>query len=497
MARIKRIGSMLEGERRSLGKSKGEGAILPGTTYDAQTQEVPQSQLIRVHTSEEALKTKQKGEMERLADEYVSFLNKVEIDCDVVYEAEKIAKKRSFFNGKNIFMKNQEETSFGMVKFGKRPISEGMRIFVGHNNAPCLKIKSKPLLFEWDPDLRDLHLGVRIDTRPYGCPKIEQYDGSTVRIKGYVYPARTQRRKNICLDAYITTASEHIDDRKTEDVEFSEAHKGELLDLITGHNSKRELLEELKIEEDDFASARLYVVPPNKAWKMKNHYIVSYGQDARIGIFASMKAFHGIRNPEYTTILIGFDKEEANSGGTSGAKGKFLESIVGQAIKKELKIDSKDLTASLIGEIYNKSYAVDTDTDVGSTDRDCEREKEIIKESIGRIGQGVFILGQDGDWDSDQISTRLVARIRNIAIRNNIVSQVIDNPIPIDEDTIPTFGEYFTNRGIETLCISSVVGGLHSKEEISSRGDLYQTTKLYKAILRDKRPFTIEPKIIR
>ena len=65
-------------------------------------------------------------------------------------------------------MTNNERTAFALVKFRKKPTSEGMRILYGHNDARCLQAKSKPLNFEWDIDLRDLHLGVEVDTKEYG-----------------------------------------------------------------------------------------------------------------------------------------------------------------------------------------------------------------------------------------------------------------------------------------------------------------------------------------
>jgi len=490
MARIpkKRNGlPILEGEKLRLGRTKGDGIVEPGKTYVPADQEVHPTQLVRVHPAEEVLRARQREDMERYVQDYIKFLNKVEIDCDVVSEARKIAETRGLFNKRNMFITNQEETAFGIIKFGKRPVREGVRMFVFHNDSPCLKVKPTPLLFEWDPDIRDLHLGLRVDTIPYGSPHLHQFEGSSVRVKGYVYPARTQRKKNLCFEAFLASVSQHIDDRETSETEFSEAHPGELLDLVTGDDSKQEFLQRLKIEADDLASSRLYVIPFTRAYALPKHYVISYGQDARIGAFAAMRTVHGVRRPEYTTILIGFDKEEVGSGGTGGAKGKFLEEIISAAIRESMRLKKGEVTSGIREEIFSKSYAINCDVDVGSTDRDYNRG--IIKESIGKLGYGVFILGQDGEWEGDQVSTRLIARIRNLAIRNNIVSQTIGQPISTDEGEVPTFGEYLTNKGIETLCVSSVVGCLHSKEEVSHKADLYQTIRLYGSIMRDKRPF--------
>jgi len=475
-----------------LGTTVGGGRVRGGETYIPQDFEVHKSQLTRSHPTIEVMGKRQMTRMYKYIDEYMTLLDEVKTSTDLVRKSQSMLEEGEFFNGKNLFLTDKEENAFAAIKYGKRPIRNGARIFAFHNDAPCLKVKSNPLLFEWDPDVRDLHLGVRIDTHPYGCPQIHKYEGTSVVIKGYCYPAKTQKRKEIEMEGYISAVCEHTDKRKMEETDFEEGHPGEALDVITGHENKKELLKDLGLEADDLGSARLFVLPLIESKKLKN-YVTGYGQDCRIGAYNALKAMLEIKNPEYTTILLGFDREEVGSGGNVGAAGEFMKRTMNAAISQDPKMSSREKNQGLLGKIYENSFAINTDVDVGSTDR--EESRGVIKESIAKLGYGPFILGQDGYCESDQVSARLVSRIRNIFIRNDIVSQMVGSPLSVDEDSIPTFGEYLIHKGLETLCVSCGVGGLHGTEEITSEGDLFFAIQGYKAIMQDPRSFNSSLKV--
>ncbi len=335
-----------------------------------------------------------------------------------------------------------------------------------------------------------MHTGLRFDTFPYGNPQNYQYSGRNVTIRGEVFPINGRKRK-IEFRGIIPGHSVHVDPR-TSETSFQEAHLGEDLDVSTHFSSKEEFLEEFKLESDDFLSSRLFVLP-DVVTEMQGNYIYGYGHDAKIGLYTSMRALFESK-PQYTTLLIGFDREEAGSGGTSGARGKFLEDVIINTLSESPEFVGNGINERTIRGILNRSYAINADVDVGATSIE---ESNVRYSSVGILGRGVGILGQDGEWDSDQVSQRLIAKVRRVFRKAGIISQGIGNPQSVDAGTVPTFGDYLTNRGIETLCLPCVVGGLHNTTEVIHKGDLYYAFEGYKALLETGGAWDNNPVIVR
>lgn len=457
--------------------------------YDPSS-EIHPSQLIRRNPSFEKLRTYQKERAKSYANDYINFLNHCKIAPDVVDEVWKMSKESGFGSRKNdIYMTDKERTAFALVRFGKKPIKEGLRILYSHCDSPCLQAKTKPLLFEWDPDLKELHLGVEIDTHGYGGILPHQWTGKDLLAFGWSYI--NGKRKKYSFPVYSSDRAQH-----TEPTE-GRVHKEEFIDLVTGHSSRKDLLKEMGLNgEWDFARTRLYFVPDvtakcffkdggkrKKANKKLNRYLISgYGQDDRIGVFSSVKALTEINNPKYTTIVIGFDKEEVGSGGLAGAKGKFFERVLNKTLIVGDKRNLENITVALREDLYEKSLAIDADCDVGST----HREEEVTdKRNIAKLGCGVFISGTDGYWEGDQVSPWVVDRIMTSIQRRNVIFQTIGNPLHADEGEVPSMNEFFVDRGIPTLNVCAPLGSLHSPVEVSHMGDLYSTIQAYKAFIEE------------
>ena len=119
----------------------------------------------------------------------------------------------------------------------------------------------------------------------------------------------------------------------------SEVIEGEKLDLLIGNSplDKAEGLDEeeketikanvlhiLKenygIEEEDFASAELEIVPAGKARDcgFDRSMILSYGQDDRVCAFTSLFAMLDVENAKRTGCCLLVDKEEIGSVGATG-----------------------------------------------------------------------------------------------------------------------------------------------------------------------------------
>ncbi len=454
-------------------------------SYYPVEKEVDISQRTRAHPAIKGMPKAVLRAIDAYADEYIEFLNKIQITPDAVNEAVSMFEKNRK-SDKDFYMTDEEGTAFSAVRFGKRPTSEGVRMFFTHCDSPCLELKVNPLLFEWDTDLRDLHLGVELDTIGYGGINPHQWTGRRLLVKGWAYI--NNQRREISFPVYSAEVAVHTDTRLEQDTSFREAHTLDSLDLIPGDRSRKEFIKRLEFfSEMDFARARLYAVPIATAERLHDYYITGHGQDDRIGIFASLKALLSSR-PKYTTIVFGFDKEEVGSGGLSGANGKFLEQTIDEILFREEGKAPENITESLLRHLYGRSIGINADVDVGSTDKE---EDVVDKRNVGKLGYGMFISGYDGMYEADQISPKLVDTIMSAidsnpeSKKNNrkIVVQTIGSVVSPDNGQVASMNEYFVKRGIPTINCCVALGSLHSPEEISHVGDLYHTIKAYKAII--------------
>ena len=453
-----------------------------GVTYDPVKNEVHISQLIRRHPTVDKIVPYQRRQIDDYVERYIDFLNRIRIAPDAVKQVLEMAKESKFYKGRNFHIINDDKTAFALVKYGKKPINEGLRIIYSHCDSPCLQLKVKPLNFEWDIDLRDMHLGVELDTIPYGGVHAHQWAGRRLHLTGWT--VIKGRRRNINLPVYSAEISPHADTRREEDTGFSEAHKQESLDLISGHKSRKELIKEIGFTgEEDFARTRLYAVPIVKAEKLHKFFITGYGHDNRIGVFTSVEALFK-SNPKYTTIVIGFDKEEVGSSGSGGAKSRFFEEVINEILTRNTR-KPENITQIVREEIYRNSIAVNADVDIGSTDKEIDN---IDVRNTAKLGYGMFVAGTDGIMESDQQSPKLVDRIMSVLERRRVIFQTIGSPVPADKtESVATMNEFFINRGIPTINCSASVGSLHSPEEIVHIGDIYYTIKGYQAIIEDPR----------
>ena len=103
---------------------------------------------------------------------------------------------------------------------------------------------------------------------------------------------------------------------------------------------KENILELLKkmydIEEDDFISAELEIVPVGKAKDcgIDRSMIIGYGQDDRACAFTSLLAILDTEGVKRTTCCLLVDKEEIGSVGATGMHSKFFENTVAEIIDR-------------------------------------------------------------------------------------------------------------------------------------------------------------------
>ena len=227
---------------------------------------------------------------------------------------------------------------------GEKPLTEGMRILGAHIDSPRLDLKQNPL-YESDGF-------AMMDTHYYGGVKKYQWVtiplslyGVVVKKDGTVVDVMIGEDENDPVvgvtDLLIHLSADQLQKTAAKVIE------GENLDLNVGsiplddeekETVKRNILkllqEKYDIEEEDFLSAEIEVVPTGKArdFGIDRSMVMGYGHDDRVCAYTSLMAILDIDTPEYTSCCILVDKEEIGSVGATGAQSLFFENTIAELL---------------------------------------------------------------------------------------------------------------------------------------------------------------------
>lgn len=301
---------------------------------------------------------KELEELEQLNDEYKEFLNrgKTERECAAVtiemvkaagYKdlADIIQKDKKLKAGDKVYAVCMNKT-LALFMIGKKKIENGMNILGAHIDSPRLDIKQNPL-YE-DSDLAYL------DTHYYGGIKKYQWVTIPLAIHGVVAKKNGEIVEIVIGEdekdpvVFISDLLIHLAGGQLEK-KGAKLIEGEDLNIIVGNrplegedknavtaNILRLLKEKYDIEEEDFISAELEVVPAGKARDagLDSSMVLSYGHDDRVCAFTSLAAFLSFKKVDTTACLLLADKEEIGSVGATGMQSKFFENTVAEVLDR-------------------------------------------------------------------------------------------------------------------------------------------------------------------
>ncbi|MCK4588917.1 MAG: hypothetical protein KAT77_00615 [Nanoarchaeota archaeon] len=500
------------------------------TGYDRPEHDIPKDQTIRYYPSLGKLGLGKRGfkkavreNIERFVNDYTNFLAKLNTPIDVVDEVLRQAqfKTNGSFqkgfrlfqhpdskndNGKsnNYFVTEDDGLSFALVKYGqgKKPyvLEQGLRIIFAHTDSPCLMVKTRPELFEWDPELKELFTGARLDTLPYGGVNVYQWLGKSVYVSGWeanrnlkikrIEFGKRGEEKLYGVQGFVPDISgQHLSAYvRDPSSSLGESFNPETLDIILGNESKKAMREYFSFKSDeDWATARIFAVPNTVPHIMDNTFVTGYGHDDRCCVYAAMRALFRSKSP-FTTLVFFLDKEEVGSHGNSGAQGQFFERVISDLAEGEPKeYWTTESLSKRIKKIMRNSIAVNADVDIGSTHAE---QSHVDRENVARLGYGPFVKAQDGVFDDNQISPRHVRFMRNLAERPFSRSPVVIPAqfVGLSQKADEAGGAssqciYFNNKGLPTIDAGVGVGGLHSPEELLHGGDLFWLTEYLKGVL--------------
>ena len=295
---------------------------------------------------------------EKLIENYKDFLTNGKTERECVNQIVELAEKKGYKNiddvtelkkGDKVYIK-QMNKAIALFEIGSDSLEKGINILGAHIDSPRLDAKQNPL---YEKDCM-----VYLNTHYYGGIKKYQWTTLPLAIHGVVCQ-KNGKIINVVLGEdendpvfCISDILPHLAQDQMKD-KASDFIKGEDLDLIMGSvtpenkNSKEEknrgkknilklLNEKYGIEEKDFESAELEIVPAGKARDLglDRSMILSYGQDDRSCAYASLAAMLDQKAEDRTTCCLCVDKEEIGSVGAPGMASNMFENMIAELIAR-------------------------------------------------------------------------------------------------------------------------------------------------------------------
>ncbi len=438
------------------------------------------------------------------AEGYRIFLseNKTERECAAFFVEE--VKRAGFENldeviaagktlkaGDKVYAMNKKKMVAAFV-IGKRPVSEGMRILGAHIDSPRLDLKQNPLYEDTDMALLDTHY--------YGGVKKYQWVTLPLALHG-VIAKKDGSVIDVCVgekeddpvfgvsDLLIHLSSEQLDKKASKVIE------GEDLNVLVGSiplesedekecvkaNVLRILCEQYDIEEEDFLSAEIEVVPAGKArdYGFDRSMIMGYGHDDRVCAYPSLAAIAEVSDVEYTSVCLLVDKEEIGSVGATGMESRFFENTVAEVMAL-----TGETSALLLRRALRNSKALSSDV---SAAYDPNYPSVMEKKNAAYFGRGIVFnkyTGARGKSGSNDASAEYVAEMRKVMDDADVCFQTAELG-KVDAGGGGTIAYILGNLDMQVIDSGVAVLNMHAPWEIISKVDLYEAYKGYVAFLHN------------
>ena len=390
--------------------------------------------------------------------------------------------------------------AIAMFLVGSKPMTAGMNILGAHIDSPRIDVKQQPL-FEQDGF-------AYLDTHYYGGIKkyhwvaqpmalhgvVVKKDGTTVEINVGENP---EDPVFFISDLLVHLAGEQMNKPAAKVIE------GEALDLIIGGKPfmvkkedseemepakeavKTSILEILKntyeIEEADFLSAELEIVPAGKAREagFDRSMILGYGQDDRVCAYTSMQAMLDVEEVDRTICCLLVDKEEVGSMGATGMQSRFFENSVAELM--ELMGEYSELK---LRRCLANSCMLSSDVSAGY---DPNFAGCFEKKNSAFLGKGMVLnkfTGARGKSGSNDANAEYIAHIRNIFEKRNINFQTAELG-KVDVGGGGTIAYILARYGMNVIDSGVPVLNMHAPWEATSKADIYETYRGYKAFIEE------------
>lgn len=437
-----------------------------------------------------------------LAEEYKDFIsvNKTERAC--VKAGVAMAKACGYRDLAEVVRRNETlkpqdkvyqvmmDKSIVLFHIGERPLEEGLHILGAHIDSPRLDLKQCPVYENTDIAFLDTHYyggikkyqWVTLPLALHGI--IVKKDGSRVTIELgekeddpvfcisdlLVHLSADQLQKKAAAviegeDLNVTFASIPLADTEKEAVKA---------------NALRLLKEYYGVEEADFVSAEIEVVPAGRARDcgIDRSMVLGYGQDDRVCAFTSLKAMLEMERVEKTAVCLLVDKEEVGSQGATGMQSRFFENALAEVMDRlqdysELKLrralQHSKMLSSDVSAAFDPNYA-----------------NVMEVNNCAYFGKGLVFnkyTGSRGKSGCNDANAEYMAELRAIMEKDGVLYQTSELG-KVDQGGGGTIAYILANYGMEVIDSGVALHNMHAPWELCSKADIYEAKRGYQAFLK-------------
>lgn len=443
------------------------------------------------------------SELEELNSNYIDFLSDCKTERECVKETVRQAREKGYKSLEEVIEKGQPlkqgdkvyavcmNKTVALFNIGKIPMEQGMNILGAHIDSPRMDIKQNPLY--------ESNNMAYLDTHYYGGIKKYQWVTLPLAIHGVVVKKDgTKVEVNIgekdtdpvfCVtDLLIHLAGQQMEKNAAKVIE------GENLDILVGsiplEDKEKDAVKEgiisilkntYEMEEEDFMSAELEVVPAGRAREMgfDRSMIMAYGQDDKVCAYTSLVAMLETDKIDKTACCLLVDKEEIGSVGATGMQSKFFENTVAELLNingdyNELKLKRCLAHSRMLSSDVNAAF-------------DPLYSDVFKNNSSSFLGSGVVFnkfTGSRGKSGSNDANAEYLAVLRNIMDNHNVHFQMSELG-KVDAGGGGTIAYIMSLYGMEVIDCGVAVLNMHAPWEVTSKADIYETYKCYKAFLKN------------
>ncbi len=432
-------------------------------------------------------------------EEYRQFLSVSKTERTFTDNSIKLAEEAGFVNidsvkkikkGDRIYSVNRGK-NICLFVIGSQPLTEGMNILGAHIDSPRLDLKQKPL-FEKDGL-------VLLDTHYYGGIKKYQWVARPMALVGVVCKKDgTVININIgdkpgdpvvgISDLLVHLSAKQLEKPGRTVVE------GEKLDVLAGSIPAKDeekepvrkyflelLKNEYDIEEDDFISAEIEVVPAGEArdYGLDRSMILGYGHDDRVCGYTSMRAIMDMKTPKRTSCCILVDKEEIGSVGATGMQSRYFEQTVIQLLEMQGFEKLSDVSRT-----FRNSRMLSSDVSIAF---DPNYPEVMEPKNSAYFGKGICFnkfTGRGGKGGSNDANPEFIAKVRRVMDDNNVMFQTCELGA-VDVGGGGTIAYILADLNMDVLDAGICVQNMHAPYETVSKADVYEAYRGYAAFLKD------------
>lgn len=434
--------------------------------------------------------------------DYIDFMTLSKTERETVDNSIEIAEKAGFKDlntvselkvGYKVYFNNRGKSLFLFV-VGKEDLAKGLNILGAHVDSPRLDLKQHPLY-------EDSGL-VLLDTHYYGGIKKYQWVAQPLALHGVVCKKDGSLVKVVIgesdddpvvgvSDLLIHLAADQM--KKTG----SNVVEGEDLNVLFGsipaatEEDEKELVkknilnllkEKYDIEEDDFISAEIEVVPAGKArdYGFDRSMVMAYGQDDNVCAYTSLRAIVEEENPERTSCCILSDKEEVGSQGNTGMHSSAFENTLAELMDKCGQYSELNIRRCLRNSMMLSS-------DVSAAHDPNYPSVSSPNQNNAEFGKGIVFnkyTGSRGKGGSNDANPEFIAKIRKVLDDNGVNYQTSELG-KVDQGGGGTIAYILANKDVEVIDAGVAVQNMHACYEVTSKVDIYEAYLAYKAFLKD------------